>query len=242
VTGQNIGKRIAIVLDDQVHSAPVVRSRIGAQGQIEMGQSPLEEARDLALVLRAGAFSAPLEIVESRDIGPTLGKESILRGEIAGAVGVALILALMIGYYKFAGLLSVFALSVYALLLLAGLAAFGATLTAPGIAGFILSLGMAVDANVLIFERIREELLLGRTVRAAVDNGFKNAMSAIVDSNITTLITSLILFQFGTGPVRGFAVTLSIGILASFFSAIFVTRTLMLVYLERRPASAPLSI
>ena len=242
VTAANINKRIAIVLDGEVHSAPVVRGRIGANGQIEMGQAPMEEARDLALVLRAGAFSAPLAIVEQRQIGPTLGHASIQQGQVAGVVGVVLVLLIMVGIYRFTGFLSVVALVVYTLVLLAGLAAFGATLTAPGIAGIILSLGMAVDANVLIFERIREELALGRTVRAAVDNGFKHAMSAIVDSNITTLITSLILFQFGTGPVRGFAVTLSIGIIASFFSAIYVTRTLMLLYLERRRTTEAISI
>jgi preprotein translocase subunit SecD len=242
VTAANINKRIAIVLDEQVHSAPVVRGRIGASGQIEMGQSPLEEARDLALVLRAGAFSAPLEIVERRTIGPTLGAASIQQGQVAAVFGVLLVLVIMVSIYRFSGLLAVVALAVYLLVLLAGLSLLRATLTAPGIAGIILSLGMAVDANVLIFERIREELALGRTVRAAVDNGFKHAMSAIVDSNITTLISSLILFQFGTGPVKGFAATLSIGIMASFFSAIYVTRTLMLLYLERRRAAEAISI
>lgn len=242
VTAANIGKRIAIVLDEQVHSAPVVRSRIGASGQIEMTGASMEEARDLALVLRAGAFSAPLAIVEQRAVGPTLGADSIDQGMLAGIIGLTLVLLIMVFYYRFAGVLAVTALSVYVLLLLAGLAALGATLTAPGIAGIILSLGMAVDANVLIFERVREELALGRTVRAAVDNGFQHAMSAIVDSNITTLITALILFQIGTGPVRGFAVTLSIGIVASFFTAVFVTRTFFLLYLERRRAADAISI
>jgi preprotein translocase subunit SecD len=242
VTSQNINKRIAIVLDDQVHSAPVVRGRIGSSGQIEMGQSPMEEARDLALVLRAGAFSAPLAVIEHREIGPTLGEASIQQGKIAGIIGITMVLVIMVGYYRVAGILAVLALGIYTLLLLAGLAALGATLTAPGIAGIILSLGMAVDANVLIFERIREEVALGRTVRASVDNGFQHAMSAIVDSNITTLITTFILYQIGTGPVRGFAVTLSIGIIASFFSAVFITRTFFLVYLERRRAADAISI
>jgi preprotein translocase subunit SecD len=219
-----------------------VRGRIGASGQIEMGQSPLEEARDIALVLRAGAYSAPLEIDERRTIGPTLGAASIQQGQVAAVFGVLLVLVIMVSIYRFSGLLAVVALAVYLLVLLAGLSLLRATLTAPGIAGIILSLGMAVDANVLIFERIREELALGRTVRAAVDNGFKHAMSAIVDSNITTLISSLILFQFGTGPVKGFAATLSIGIMASFFGAIYVTRTLMLLYLERRRAAEAISI
>jgi protein-export membrane protein SecD len=242
VTGANIGRRIAIVLDDQVHSAPSVRSRIAASGQIEMGQAPMEEARDLALVLRAGAFSAPLEIIEQREVGPTLGQDSIDQGRLAGTIGIVLVLLIMIAYYRVAGIMAVVALAIYVLLVLAGLSALGASLTAPGIAGLILSLGMAVDANVLIFERIREELGLGRTVRQAVDNGFQHAMSAIVDSNITTLITALILFQVGTGPVQGFAVTLSIGIVASFFSAVFITRTFFLLYLERRRTADAISI
>jgi protein-export membrane protein SecD len=242
VTADNIGRRLAIVLDDQVHSAPVVRSRIASTGQIEMGQSPMEEARDLALVLRAGAFSAPLAIVEQRSVGPSLGQDSIEQGRVAGLIGIVLVILVMIAYYRFAGVLAVTALMIYVLLLMAGLSALGATLTAPGIAGMILSLGMAVDANVLIFERIREELALGRTVRQAVDNGFGHAMSAIVDSNITTLITALILFQIGTGPVRGFAVTLSIGIVASFFTAVFITRTFFMAYLERRRAADAISI
>jgi protein-export membrane protein SecD len=242
VTGANVGRRIAIILDEQVHSAPSIRTRIGASGQIDMGQAPMEEARDLALVLRAGAFSAPLAIVEQRSIGPQLGQDSIDQGRIAGIIGIVLVIIVMMVYYRFAGVLAVSALLIYVLLLLAGLAGLGATLTAPGIAGIILSLGMAVDANVLIFERIREELALGRTVRAAVDNGFGHAMSAIVDSNITTLITALVLFQVGTGPVRGFAVTLSIGIVASFFTAVFITRTFMLAYLQRRRTADAISI
>jgi preprotein translocase subunit SecD len=152
------------------------------------------------------------------------------------------VILIMIAYYRLAGVLSVVALMIYALILLAGLSALGAPLTAPGIAGMILSLGMAVDANVLIFERIREELVAGRAVRAAVDNGFQHAMSAIIDSNITTLITGLVLFRVGTGPVRGFAVTLSIGIIASFFSAVFITRTFFMIYLERRRAADAISI
>jgi preprotein translocase subunit SecD len=242
VTAANIGRRIAIVLDNEVHSAPSIRTRIGASGQIDMAQAPMEEARDLALVLRAGAFTAPLEIVEQRSVGPQLGQDSIDQGQLAGIIGISLVILIMMVYYRLSGVLAVLALIIYVLLLLAGLAGLGATLTAPGIAGIILSLGMAVDANVLIFERIREELALGRTVRAAVDNGFGHAMSAIVDSNLTTLITALILFQVGTGPVRGFAVTLSIGIVASFFTAVFITRTFMLAYLERRRTADAISI
>jgi protein-export membrane protein SecD len=243
VTGAHIGDRIAIVLDNQVQSAPTVQGQIGSNGQIELGQSPMEEARDLALVLRAGALPAPVGIVEQRSVGPALGQDSIDQGKIAGMVGIALILLIMVAVYRIAGVLSIVALAAYVLLMLGGLAAIpGAALTAPGIAGLILSLGMAVDANVLIFERIREEMEAGRTNRQAVDEGFKQAMSAIVDSNLTTLITALILYQVGTGPVRGFAVTLTIGILASFFSAVFITKTLFMIYIARKAPSEPISI
>lgn len=243
VTSQNIQERIAIVLDQEVVSAPVVQDRIGASGRIELGASPLEEARDLALVLRAGALPAPLEIVEERTVGPSLGADSVEQGSRAGIVGLALVVLVMIFYYKFAGVLAVLALAVYVTLVMGGLAAMEANLSLPGIAGLILSVGMAVDANVLIFERIREELDAGRTPRTAVDEGFAQAFSAILDANITTLLTALILFAFGTGPVQGFAVTLSIGIVASFFSALFVTRTLFQIYLSRRaPRAATVSI
>ncbi|MBT8395936.1 MAG: protein translocase subunit SecD, partial [Gemmatimonadetes bacterium] len=241
-TSQHVGDFLAIVLDGEVMSAPVIRDRIGASGQIELGNSPMEEARDLALVLRAGALSAPLAIMEERTVGPSLGQDSIDAGIMAGLVGLVLVVVIMLGYYRMAGLLALGALAVYVTMVMGGLAAVQATLTVPGIAGLILSVGMAVDANVLIFERIREELIAGRATRTAVDEGFGNALSAIVDANLTTLITALILFQFGTGPVRGFAVTLSIGIVASFFSAIFVTRTLFLLYLSGKKASDPISI
>ncbi len=241
-TSQHVGDFLAIVLDGEVMSAPVIRDRIGASGQIELGNSPIEEARDLALVLRAGALSAPLEIVEERTVGPSLGQDSIDAGIVAGIVGLVLVVVIMLGYYRMAGLLALGALAVYVIMVMGGLASVQATLTVPGIAGLILSVGMAVDANVLIFERIREELIAGRATRTAVDEGFGNALSAIVDANLTTLITALILFQFGTGPVRGFAVTLSIGIVASFFSAVFVTRTLFLIYLSGKKASDPISI
>ncbi|HEX7119726.1 MAG TPA: protein translocase subunit SecD [Longimicrobiales bacterium] len=242
VTGEHIGDRIAIVLDDEVYSAPVVEQRIATSGVIRLGQAPLEEANDLALVLRAGALPAPLDIIEERVVGPSLGADSVAKGKVAGIVGVILVIAIMVGYYRFSGALSIIALGVYTIIVLGGMAALNATLTAPGIAGLILSIGMAVDANVLIFERIREELAAGRTIRMAVDEGFSNAMSAIVDSNITTLLTALILYRFGTGPVQGFAVTLSIGIIASFFSAVYVTRTLFLLYLQRKRAVEALSI
>jgi preprotein translocase subunit SecD len=242
VTTEHLNEQIAIVLDNHVQSAPVVRSRIGSRGQIEMGNAPLEEARDLALVLRAGALPAPLEVLEERTIGPSLGEDSIRQGRVAGLIGVLAVIAIIALYYRLAGVLAILALGFYVALVLGGLAGLDATLTAPGIAGLILSIGMAVDANVLIFERIREELAAGRTPRAAVDAGFKHAMSAIVDSNVTTLVTAVILIYVGTGPVQGFGVTLSIGIIASFVSAIFVTRTLFLLYLQRRRATAPISI
>jgi preprotein translocase subunit SecD len=242
ITSQNIGELIAIVLDEQVVSAPVIQGRIGSQGQIQMGQAPLAEAQDLALVLRAGALPAPLNIIEERTVGPSLGADSVEAGELAGLVGLALVVLVMIGYYRTAGALAVGALMVYVIIVMGGLAAFNATLTLPGIAGLILSIGMAVDANVLIFERVREELRAGRVPRTAADEGFQHAMSAIVDSNLTTLLTALILFQFGTGPVRGFAVTLSIGIVASFFSAVYVTRTFFLLYLQGKKPTDPISI
>jgi len=242
-SGANVGNYLAIVLDGRVMSAPVIRDRIGARGQIDMGaNTPLEEARDLALVLRAGALPARVNIIEERTVGPSLGQDSIDQGQLAGIIGILFVVAIMMLYYRMAGVLAVVALSVYVVLVLGGLAGLGATLTLPGIAGLILSIGMAVDANVLIFERIREELAGGRATRSAVDEGFGHALSAIVDANITTLITALILFQFGTGPVRGFAVTLSIGIVASFFSALYVTRTLFLLYLSGKKASDPISI
>ena len=242
LTAANIGNRIAIVLDGRVVSAPVVRDRIGSRGTIDLGSADMSEATDLALVLRAGALPAPLTILEERRVGPSLGAESVDQGRIAGIVGVIAVIVIMMVYYKMAGVLAVMALAFYLMLVLGGLSALNATLTLPGIAGLILSIGMAVDANVLIFERIREELERRRAPRTAVDEGFSNALSAIVDANITTLITALILFQFGTGPVRGFAVTLCIGIVASFFSALYVTRTMFLVYLTRKRGSDPISI
>ena len=242
-TGQHIGDNLAIVLDGAVQSAPVIRDRIGARGQIDMGSgTPLEEASDLALVLRAGALPAKINIIEERTVGPSLGQDSIDAGRIAGMLGIGLVMLVMMAYYRVAGILAVGALGVYVILVLGGLAGFGAVLTVPGIAGLILSIGMAVDANVLIFERIREELSAGRAPRTAVEEGFQHAFSAIMDANMTTLITALILFQFGTGPVRGFAVTLSIGIVASFFSALFVTRSFFLVYLQGKKASDPISV
>ncbi|HEX9704586.1 MAG TPA: protein translocase subunit SecD [Gemmatimonadales bacterium] len=243
VTARNIGNYLAIILDNRVQGQPpVIRDRIGAQGQIEMPNKPLQEANDLALVLRAGALPVPLQVVEERTIGPSLGQDSIRDGVRAAIMAVAFTVLVMMAYYRFAGLLAVLALLLYGLFTLGGLAAFGFTLTLPGLAGFALSIGMAVDANVLIFERIREELIAGKSVRLAVDEGFRNAMSAIIDSNVTTLLTAFILYTFGTGPVQGFAVTLIIGIFASMVTAVFVTKTFFLVWLRRRPAMTTVSI
>ncbi|CAN5297910.1 protein translocase subunit SecD [soil metagenome] len=241
-TGANIGRLMAIVLDERVVSAPVIRGQISTNGQIELGNETLQEARDLALVLRAGALKAPIRIAEERTVGPSLGADSIERGQIAGIIGIVLVLGIILAYYRVAGVIAVVALSAYLVFLMGSLSGLGATLTLPGIAGIVLSIGMAVDANVLIFERIREEMAAGRSPRVAVGEGFANALSAIVDSNLTTLLTALVLFQFGTGPVKGFAVTLGIGIVASMFTAIFITRTLFMFYLDRRPANQPISI
>jgi preprotein translocase subunit SecD len=241
-TGDHIGDKMAIVLDDRVYTAPVINGAINTRGQIELGKSTMEDASELALVLRAGALPAPLHIVEERSVGPSLGSDSIDNGKIAGIVGIGLVILMMIAIYHFSGLLAVVALGIYVILSLGMLVLMDAALTFPGIAGLILSVGMAVDANVLIFERIREELDHGRSVRAAVSEGFHHAMRAIVDSNVTTLITCAILYYTGTGPIRGFAVTLAAGVIASFFTAVFTTRTLMSLYLERRKSVQSLSI
>ena len=242
-TSENLNEQMAIVLDNRVYTAPVIRGAIRTNGQIELGNATLDDASDLALVLRAGALPAPLKIVEERSVGPSLGQDSVDNGKVAGMVGIAAVILLMIGYYRLSGVFAVVGLTLYVLFILGAMAALDAVMTFPGIAGLILSIGMAVDANVLIFERIREELAAGRSVRPAVQEGFKNALSAIVDSNLTTLITAVILYYVGTGPIRGFAVTLGIGIIASMFTAIFVTRTIFLLYLERRsPAAQGLSI
>ena len=242
-TGRHVGDYMAILLDDQVQGQPpVIQSRIDRRGQITLYNRTLQEAQDLALTLKAGSLPVPLKIVEERQVGPSLGRDSIRQGVTAGLVGTLMVVIIMIGYYRMAGVLAVSALSIYVLLALGGLSMLGATLTLPGLAGLVLSVGIAVDANVLIFERIREELLLGKTVRLSVDEGFRHAMSAIVDSNVSTVITAAFLYQFGTGPVQGFATTLIMGIAASMITAIFVTRTFFLFWLQRRPALTTLSI
>jgi preprotein translocase subunit SecD len=234
VTGENIGRQLAIVLDNRVHAAPVIETRISGPGIISH-IGTVQEAEDLALVLRSGALPASIRYLEERSVGPSLGRESIQRGVTAAIIGMALVVAFMLVYYKGAGLNAVIALALNLVIVLGVMAALEATLTLPGIAGLILLIGMAVDANVLIFERIREELALGKTVRSAIDAGFGKALSAILDANITTLIAAVFLFQFGTGPVKGFAVTITIGILASMFTALFVSRFLFSVWIMRRP-------
>ena len=243
-TQAHIGDYMAIVLDGRVQGPPpVIQGRIDRNGQITMGGGKsIVEAQDLALTLKAGALPVPLKIVERVEIGPSLGADSIRGGITAGLVGTLIVILIMIGYYRMSGVLAVGALGLYILFTLGGLAMIDATLTLPGLAGIVLSIGIAVDANVLIFERIREELIHGRTVRLAVDEGFKHAMSAIIDSNVSTVITALFLFQFGTGPVKGFAVTLTMGIIASMITAIFVSRTFFMIWLQRRPDLTTLSI
>ncbi len=242
-TGAHVGDFMAIILDDLVQGRPpVIQSRIDRRGQITLGNKTLQEAQDLALTLKAGALPVPLKIVEKRQVGASLGQDSIREGITAGLVGTALVILIMIGYYRFAGVLAVAALGIYVIFTLGGLSMIDATLTLPGLAGLVLSIGIAVDANVLIFERIREELQHGKTVRLAVDEGFQHAMSAIIDSSVSTILTALFLFQFGTGPVKGFAVTLIMGIAASLVTAVFVTRTFFLIWLQRRPALTTLSI
>ena len=224
VTGQNVGKRLAIVLDNKVNSAPVIKTKISGGRAVIEGRYTMDEARDLAIVLRAGALPAPVKIIEERTVGPSLGKDSIEKGRKSMIIGGILVIIFMMIYYGLSGIIADLALSLNILFIMGALAFFGATLTLPGIAGMILTIGMAVDANVLIFERIREELRLGKTPRSAIESGFSKALVTILDANVTTLIAALVLFQFGTGPVRGFAVTLSIGILSSLFTAIFLSR------------------
>ena len=224
VTGANINRRLAIVLDNRVYSAPVIRSKIPNGNAIIEGMGNMDEAKDLAIVLRAGALPAPVKIIEERTVGPSLGRDSIRQGTFSAILGFALVILFMIFYYRMSGFLADLALLLNMLFIMAILAGFHFTLTLPGIAGIILTIGMAVDANVLIFERIREELRSGKTIRAAIDAGYGRAFITILDANLTTLFAAIVLYQFGTGPIRGFALTLSIGILSSMFTAIVVTR------------------
>jgi len=234
ITEANVKKRLAIVLDDKVYSAPVIQEKItGGEARIT-GNFTTEEARDLAIALRAGALPAPVNILEERTVGPSLGTDSINKGLISMCVGGIFVIMFMIIYYRGSGIVADFALILNIILIAGGLAFFQATLTLPGIAGIILTIGMAVDANVLIFERIREEMNLGKTPRAAVDAGYDRATLTILDANVTTLIAALVLFQFGTGPVKGFAVTLCLGVLSSLFTALILTRLIFDYFLIKR--------
>ncbi|MDP1853259.1 MAG: protein translocase subunit SecD [Candidatus Omnitrophota bacterium] len=241
LTQANVGRRLAIVLDDKVLSAPRINEHIPSGKAVITGQFSPDEAKDLAIQLKAGALPAPLYVEEERTVGPLLGQDSIQKGIHATIIGASCVFIFMAVYYLLAGVIADIALIMNFLLILAGLSLFNATLTLPGIAGIVLTLGMAVDANVLINERIREELKLGRPLRLAISNGYNKAFSAIFDSNITTLIAAFLLFQFGTGPIRGFAVTLSIGLIASMFTAIVVTRTIFeLLLLTKAVKSLPM--
>lgn len=223
LTGKNVGKRLAIVLEGKVQSAPVIRSKITDRGQIT-GIGTVEEARELQIVLRSGAMPAPVEFRYQSIVGPSLGSDSIRKGVKSAIIGGILVVLFMVFYYKLSGVIADLVLALNMVFILAVLAGFKATLTLPGIAGIVLTIGMAVDANVLIFERIREELRTGKTPRSAIDGGYSKALLTILDANITTVIAAIVLLQFGTGPVRGFAVTLTVGIIASLFTALFVSR------------------
>jgi preprotein translocase subunit SecD len=234
ITGANIGRRIAIVLDKKVHMAPSIRTKITDGGTLIEGFANMDEAKDIAIVLRAGALPAPVKIIEERIVGPSLGADSVKAGTYSVLLGLALVLVFIPVYYKLSGLIADFALIWNILLVLAVLASLGATLTLPGIAALILTVGMSVDANVIIFERIREELRKGKTPRTAIDSGYARALTTIIDANVTTLVAALVLYQFGTGPIKGFATVLFWGIMISMFTAIFVTRTIFNSFTERR--------
>ena len=240
-TGTSIGKRLAIVLDGKVQSAPEIKDRISDSGIINGSFTP-ERANDLALTLRSGALPAGLVYLEERTVGPSLGLDSITKGITAALFGALLVFVTMVVYYKRSGFNAVLALLLNAVILLGVLAQFGATLTLPGIAGFILTIGMAVDSNVLIFERIREELREGKSAKTAIENGFSKAFLTIVDTHVTTVVSALFLFQFGTGPVKGFAVTLIVGLCASMFTAVYVSKTIFMLEYGRRERAESVSI
>jgi preprotein translocase subunit SecD len=236
-TEQNIGRQLAIILDNRVFSAPVVQSRISDQGRIS-GSFTQQEAQDLSLTLRSGALPASLTYLEERTVGPSLGADSIKAGVTAGIGGLVLVVMFMLAYYKLSGMNALVSIVVNLLILLGAMAYFGATMTLPGFAGFILTIGMGVDSNVLIFERIKEELLLGKSARAAVNAGFDRVWWTIVDTHVSSLISALLLLQFGTSTIRGFALTLIIGLLANVFTAVFVSRTMFEVAIGRRQTHA----
>ncbi|MDP6967065.1 MAG: protein translocase subunit SecD [Candidatus Marinimicrobia bacterium] len=234
LTGANVGKRVAIVLDKNVHMAPAIRTKItDGRTQVE-GFANMAEAKDIAIVLRAGALPAPVDIIEERTVGPSLGQDSITMGTRSILIGLALVLVFMVIYYRLSGIIAAFALLWNLTLVLSILAMLKATLTLPGIAGLILTVGMSVDANVIIFERIREELMKGKTVKAAIDSGYARALTTIIDANVTTILAALVLMQFGTGPVKGFAIVLFWGIGISMFTAIFTTRTIFNMITARK--------
>ncbi|MFZ6017403.1 MAG: protein translocase subunit SecD [Nitrospirota bacterium] len=234
ITGANVKKRLAIILDNTIYSAPVIQEKIsGGNAQIT-GNFSMEEARDLSIVLRAGALPAPLKMLQNVTVGPSLGRDSIEAGKIAGIVGTIAVVVFMIFYYRLSGVIADFALFLNIILLLGAMASLNATLTLPGIAGIILAIGMAVDSNVLMFERIRDELRAGKTPRSAVDSGYHKAFWTIFDSHVTTLITAAVLFQFGTGPIKGFAVTLSLGVAINLFTALVGTKSIFDIINSRR--------
>jgi preprotein translocase subunit SecD len=238
ITAENVKRRLAIILDGNIKSAPVIQERIsGGEAQIT-GNFTAEEASDLAVVLRSGALVAPVKVIQNVTVGPSLGADSIQKGIRAGVIGAVLVVLFMVFYYRFAGLVADFALIFNILFLLAGMALLEATLTLPGIAGVILAIGMAVDSNVLIFERIREEIRAKKPVRAAIDAGYDKAFWTVVDSHVTTLITAIILFQFGTGPIKGFAVTLSMGVSINLFTALVCTKVVFDYLNAKRPMQA----
>ena len=241
ITRKNVNKPFAIVLDGKVVSAPVIREPIlGGSGQISGGFTT-QEANDLALLLRAGALPAPLTILEERTVGPGLGADSIAAGKVASLIGLLLVIIFMVVVYGLFGIFANVALLVNMMLIVAVLSTLQATLTLPGIAGIVLTIGMAVDANVLVFERIREEVRGGRTPISAIDAGYSRAISTIIDANLTTLIAAIILFQFGSGPIKGFAVTLMIGIITSLFTAIMLTRLMVASWIKRsKPTEVPI--
>ncbi len=242
ITAQNVGKKLAIILDNNVYSAPVIQERISGGRASITGRFTTREAHDLAIVLRAGALPAPVKILEKRTVGPSLGKDSIKKGFYSMIIGGLAVVVFMVFYYTTAGVIADIALIFNLLLILACLAAFEATLTLPGIAGIILTIGMAVDGNVLIFERIREEIRQRKPFRACVENGFSRAFLTIVDANVTTLIAAIVLYQYGTGPIKGFAVTLSIGIFTSVYTGVFVSRFLFDLLLSKRVSKIGMGI
>jgi len=242
VTGANINKLLAVVLDNRVFTAPEIHGQISDNGVIEGGNFTPQSAQDLALVLRSGALPASIKYLSEETVGPSLGADSIRHGVVASIVGLLAVMGFMLVYYRGSGINANVALALNLLILVAALAYFDAVLTLPGIAGVILTVGMGVDSNVLIFERIREELRLGKAVGAAVAAGFEQAFRTIIDTHVTTVVSAMILFAFGTGPIRGFAVTLTIGLLANLFTSVFVSRVIFDYVLTRREKGMALSI